>query len=78
MSQGVQVTKRCSALIDRSVEACVAALDKVARQEGNEWLAFTEVISLVCNMLLHIPHPSVGVPLFLRAPGKAMCGATEQ
>ena len=55
MSQGVQVTKRCFALIDRSVEACVAELDKVARWEGDEWLAFGEVISLVCNMLLHIP-----------------------
>ena len=30
MSKGSQVTKRCSALIDRSVEACVVELDKVA------------------------------------------------
>ena len=45
MSQGTQVTKRrCSALIDRSVEACVAELDKVARWEGDEWLAFNAAL----------------------------------
>ena len=44
MSQGIQVTKRCSALIDRSVEACVAELDKVARWEGDEWLAFNAAL----------------------------------
>ena len=44
MSQGIQVTKRCSALIDRSVEACIAELDKVARWEGDEWLAFNAAL----------------------------------
>ena len=38
------MTKRCSALIDRSVEACVAELDKVARWEGDEWLAFNAAL----------------------------------
>ena len=44
MSQGVQVTKRCSALTDCSVEACVTGLDKVARWEGDEWLAFNAAL----------------------------------
>ena len=44
MSQGVHVTKRCSALIDRSADACVAELDKVARWEGDEWLAFNAAL----------------------------------
>ena len=44
MSQGVQVTKRCSALIDRSVEKCVPELDKVARWERDAWLAFNAAL----------------------------------
>ena len=59
MSHGIQVTKRCSALIDRSVEACVAELDKVARWEGDEWLAFNA--ALVSH---EGPHTRLyGVPL---------------
>ena len=59
MSQGVQVTKRYSALIDRRVEACVAELDKVARWEGDEWLAFNA--ALVSHEGSHTPF--YGVPL---------------
>ena len=36
MSEGVQVTKRCSALIDRSSEACVVDVDDDEQEEEEE------------------------------------------
>ena len=46
MSQAFQITKRCAALQDHSVEACIAKLDGLVKWEGEEWRRFDDALVL--------------------------------
>ena len=46
MSQAFQITKRCAALQDHSVEACIAELDRLVKWEGEEWRQFNDALVL--------------------------------
>ena len=46
ISQAFQITKRCVALQDHNVEACIAELDRIVKWEGEEWRQFNDALVL--------------------------------